>query len=677
MEALTFPLEDPLIIFSVILFIILFLPLIFNRLNIPGIIGLIFAGMLLGPNALNLLARDQSIILFGTVGIIYIMFLSGLELNLLDFKKQRNRCLIFGFFSFIIPQAAGTIVCYYILNLPVLPSVLIASTFASNTLVTFPIVSKLELTRMEVVTVSVGATMITSILALTVLSVVTAMFGGTLDYIFWVRLSAALIILLLFSFLVIPRLTRWFFQAFEGEGSSQFIFVLAMVFATAFLTEVFNLEAIIGAFLAGLALNRLIPPTSPLMNRLVFVGNTLFVPFFLIGVGMLVDLRILTEGWYSILVIVVLTATACLGKWIPVKIVRRLFKYTRDGGTLMFGLSNGQAVSTLAAVMIGYNIGLVDDTILNGIIFMIVGTCLVASFATEKAGKVLAIREKRKRERARGERENILVPLANPKNMENLIDLALLLKTTGEETPLYALTVISDNPESPEISQQVLEAREVLKKASKHASSSESPFQLVSKVDLNPAAGITKTCREKVITDVVMGWHGSTSARQFVFGSVLDGFIKDFDGTVYVSRIFSPLNLTKTIRVLIPPNAELETGFYAWLRKVTFFAGQLNTPVIFWGSSIVHDTINKYLKEEEITLESTMQEMDDWDDILISLKEVKKGDLLFLISARPGTLSHHPLQGKVPQKLAQYWPENSFIIVYPKQIMQQYRVLFK
>lgn len=174
-----------------------------------------------------------------------------------------------------------------------------------------------------------------------------------------------------------------------------------------------------------------------------------------------------------------------------------------------------------------------------------------------------------------------------------------------------------------------------------------------------------------------MGWHGPASAREVVFGSVLDGFIKDYDGTVYVTRFMGPLNLIKRILVIIPPNAELETGFLIWLRKLTYIAGQLNTPVVFWGLPVVHKTIEEYIKKEEIAIESTMKELDEWEDILLNMKDVKKEDLIFLISARPGTLSSHPLQSKIPRKLAQYWPENSFIIVYPRQVMQHYRVLFK
>lgn len=351
----TLPLKNPVLLFSLILFIILFAPILLNKLRIPHLIGLIIAGAIIGPNGLNLIARDMSIILFGTVGLQYIMFLAGLEIDLAEFKKNSSKSLVFGLLTFSIPMILGTVVGLYLLHFSMATSVLLASMFASHTLIAYPLVSKLGIAKNRAVTVAVGGTMITDTLALLVLAVIAGMQTGEINQEFWIRLGFSVVMFGLVVMLIFPIIGRWFFKRYD-DNISQYIFVLAMVFLGCTLAELAGIEAIIGAFLAGLALNRLIPHTSPLMNRIEFVGNALFIPFFLIGVGMLIDYKAFVKDWGTIQVAGIMTIVAIVGKYLPAYITQKLFGYTRDERRLIFGLSNAQAAATLAAVLVGFNI---------------------------------------------------------------------------------------------------------------------------------------------------------------------------------------------------------------------------------------------------------------------------------------------------------------------------------
>ena len=349
------PLTNPVLIFSVILFIILLAPILLHRLKIPDLIGLIIAGALIGPNGFEIMARDSSIELFGTVGLLYIMFIAGLEIDMADLKKNYGKTLVFGLYTFLIPMVLGTITGVYLLGFSWITSTLLASMYASHTLITYPIVSKYGITKNRAVSMAIGGTVITCILSLLVLAVVVGMSTGEINQQFWVKLGVSSAVFMAIVMIGFPILGRWFFKRYE-DNVGQYIFVLALVFLASFLAESAGLEAIIGAFLTGLSLNRLIPNTSALMNRIDFVGNAIFIPFFLIGVGMLVDISTFTSGWSALLVAVVMTVVATGTKFIAARLTEKSFKLTKDEGRLLFGLSNAQAAATLAAVLIGYNL---------------------------------------------------------------------------------------------------------------------------------------------------------------------------------------------------------------------------------------------------------------------------------------------------------------------------------
>jgi Kef-type K+ transport system membrane component KefB len=347
----TLPLTNPVLKFLLILIIILFAPILLNKFKIPHLLGLIIAGAIIGPNGIYLMERDSCIILSGTAGLLYIMFLAGLEIDLADFKKNSGKSIIFGLYTFTIPMVMGILAGYYILEFTMPTSILLASMFASHTLIVYPIISKLGVVKNKAVNITVGGTMITDTLALLVLAVIVGMTTGEVNSEFWIKLSVSILVFGLIIMLLFPLIGRWFFKRYE-DNVSQYIFVLVMVFLGAVLAEIAGIEAIIGAFLAGLALNRLIPPTSPLMNRVEFVGNAIFIPFFLIGVGMLIDYRAFFKDFETIRIAAVMIVVATSAKFTAAWLTQKTYRFSVDERRLIFGLSNAQAAATLAAVLV-------------------------------------------------------------------------------------------------------------------------------------------------------------------------------------------------------------------------------------------------------------------------------------------------------------------------------------
>jgi Kef-type K+ transport system membrane component KefB len=660
----TLPLKDPILIFSLVLFIILFAPILLRKIHVPSIIGLIVAGVVFGPHGLNVLERDSSIVLFGTVGLLYIMFLAGLEIDLADFKKNKNRSIIFGILTFSIPIGLGTVVSYYFLNLEIASSVLLASMFASHTLLAYPITSRLGINKSQVVNITVGGTMITDTAALLVLAVIAGSVNGEITSEFWIRLVVSLAIFSFIVFYGIPRIGRWFFKNIETGGSSQYIFVLAIVFTCAFLAELAGVESIIGAFMAGLALNKLIPHTSPLMNRVEFVGNTLFIPFFLLGVGMLVDLTVIFTSLEAITVAVTMTVLAMAGKWIAAFLTQKLFSYSRLERNIIFGLSNAQAAATLAVVIVGFDLGFFDETILNGTILMILVTCLVSSFVVENAGRKLAIIESDKKPDVSESPDRILVPIANPNTIEPLIDLALMIKEAGPEQPIYPLSVVRDDHDAKE---NLMVNQKMLEKAITHASATENTVQLVSRVDLNIASGILRAIKELMITKVVMGWNGKITARERIFGSVLDSMLLNTEQMILVSKIIGPLNTIKNIIIVVPPNAELEIGFQRWVRTMKTLAKQTGAKLVFYSPIEVIPKLEVIIESLKPATPAVYKVFEDWEDFLILAREVGQDDLLVVVSARKGTISYNSHLDDIPKVLSRHFAENSFVILYPEQ----------
>ena len=659
----TRPLTDPVLILSLVAVVILLVPLVLRRFKLPGIIGLILAGAAIGPNGLHLVEGTDTT-LFSTLGLLYLMFLAGLEIDLIDFRKNRSKSLAFGALTFLIPQTLGTLVGHYALGFTWTSSVLLASMFASHTLLTYPMVSRLGLARHGVVTLTVGGTIITDTVALLVLAVIAGAAQGELNAAFWLRLSLSLALFMAVVVGVVPRLARWFFRYLDGEGPPQYLFVLAVVLAAAALARLAGVEPIIGAFMAGLALNRLIPHASPLMNRLEFIGQTIFVPFFLVGVGLLVDVRVFFEGGQALVVAAVMTAVALASKWSAAWCTQQLFGYSATERNLIFGLSNAQAAATLAAVLVGYRLELLDENVLNGTIVMILITCLVSSLVTDVAARRLALTTDARPAPAPARPERMVVPIANPETIDQLVDLAVMVKSPTSPEPLYLLAVVVDNAEATE---QLTAARKLLARGTQHAAATETPVQPLHRVDFNVANGIVRTAKELPATHLVIGWNGRVSATERLFGSVLDNVVHKTDAMLVVSKLLRPLPTVGKMVTLMPPHAEQEPGFAAWVALVRAVCRQTVGTVHLLGTEAALAQADHQLRQGKPAVDTVCSTFHHWDDLLALTRQVAPADLLVFVNARPHTRSHHAYLDQLPRLLSQHFQPHSFLIVYPAQ----------
>ena len=659
------PIQDPVLVFAVILLVILFSPLLFNRLGIPGILGLILSGVLLGPHGLGVLERDESVVLFSTIGLLYIMFLAGLEMDMDDFRENKNKSIVFGALTFIVPLILGWLGSYYVLGYSPLSSFLLASMFSTHTLVAYPIIGRLGITQHKTVTLILGGTIITDAAVLIILAVVTNLQKPDISPMFWVQFVASLAVFVFLVLWGVPRLSRWFFRVLEGEGNSQYLFVLAVVFLSGFLAHVAGAEPIIGAFLAGLALNQLIPKASPLMHRTEFVGNTLFIPFFLISVGMLVDVRVLLEGPEALFVAAVIIVISFLGKWIAAFLTQKIYGLSPSERNLIWGMSSAHAAATIAVVLIGYNIKLLDERALNGTIILILVSCLVSSIVAEKAGRQIAVAEAEKVPAGTEAEERILIAVDNMDHLKRLLDFSLLIKNPKSEEPLLPLVVVSEH-QAPEdkIKLHQKKVTEVITEVTEH----HEQIRPVYRVDLNVGTGIIRAVQELRITEIVMAWNGKLSARERFLGSILNRVVDHTAVQTIFCKFCYPLNTLKTIVVLAPRNSEREAGFPYWVNTIMQLAKGAGANIRVLGAPRTLQTLETYVQNQDrYTVDMSYELYENWDNFSSLTKQVTKNDLLTVVLGRPHTVSYRPEFNVIPRYLSRYFEEVSYVLLYPEQ----------
>ncbi len=662
------PLTNPVLVFSLILFIILLAPILLQKLKIPGIIGLIVSGIIIGPFGLNILENNSAVDLFSTIGLLYIMFIAGLELDMNEFKSNRNKSLLFGFFTFILPLIIGFPVCRYILGYDFNASFLIASMFSTHTLVAYPIVSRLGVSKNEAVAITVGGTILTDTAVLMILAIIMGNSQGTLDQQFWIRLGISIVVFSAIMFLLIPRITRWFFQKLESEKHAHYIFVLFVVFLAAFMAEFSGLEPIIGAFVAGLALNQSIPHTSALMNRIEFIGNSLFIPFFLISVGMLVDISVILSGPTAIIIAVALTVAAIIGKWFAAFFIQKVFKYSSAQRQLIFGLSSSHAAATLAVILVGYNAGILDINVLNGTIILILITCVVASFATEKAAKKIQIAEKTDSfttiEKDFSVSEHILLPIANLMNIDKLLDFTLLIKDSKSVNPITVLSVVPNDAQS-EIN--IMSTRRKLEEYEKQGAATEIKINTIATIAINATAGIERISKEIMADIIVLGWPKKPGILEKLIGERIYSIVNTVDKNLFICHQDKSLVSQKRIIVLAPPLSENEIGFETWLKKILKLSNELSIPIILFGIHKTYEVIKLKIKEFNWKGILSYSAFSAWEDFLDLSKNVNDDDLLVLISARINAVSYQKFLDHIPSKLEKHFDANNKIVIFPQQ----------
>ena len=670
----TLPFTNPVLKFLLILVIILFTPIFLNKIKIPALLGLIIAGAVVGPNGFNLMERDSGIILSGTAGLLYIMFLAGLEMDLVDFKKNSKKSLVFGLYTFIIPMILGMVVSLYILKFSIPTSILLARMFASHTLIAYPLISKLGVAKNRAVNITVGGTLITDTLALLVLAVIVGMNTGEVNVTFWVKLSVSILIFGATVMLLFPIIGRWFFKRFH-DNISHYIFVLMMVFLGAFLAELAGIEAIIGAFLTGLALNRLILRTSPLMNRIEFVGNAIFIPFFLIGVGMLVDYRVFFKDLETIKVAAIMIIVATSAKFLAAWLTQKTFNFSADERRLIFGLSNAQAAATLAAVLIGYNliigetatgepIRLLNESILNGTILMILFTCTIATFVAQKGAKNIVLLETSGTAAYDEEYiENILIPINNSDTTDDLINLGIIAKSKNNTNGLYALSIVDDYEMGSSADKH---ARKILEHATVTASATDNAIHTLLRYDINIVNGISSVAKEHKITDLILGLHIKKGISDSFLGNLTEGILSKCNPTTFIYKPYQPFGTIKRHVIIVPAHAEKEIGFPFWLTKVWNIAKNSSAKLIFFATKETNAAIDALQLKNPLVYE--FREFKDWNTFLELKSEFQKDDNLVIVLSRKDKPSYDSNMSKIPSFLNKYFNAMSYLLVYPMQV---------
>ncbi len=669
---LDFPITDPTWIFLIVLVIILFAPLLLNKLKIPHIIGMILAGVLIGGHGLNILERDSSFELFGQVGLYYIMFLAGLEMDMEDFRKNKVKGLVFGLLTFFIPLLLGIWTSMEMLGYGFVTAVLLSSMYSSHTLIAYPIVSRYGLSRQRSVTISIGGTAVTVTLALLVLALVSGMYNGTATPMYWVMLVLKVTLICLVIVFVFPRLARVFFRKYD-DAVMQFVFVLALVFLGGGLISLAGMEGILGAFLVGMALNTLIPKVSPLMNRLEFVGNALFIPYFLIGVGMIIDVRTLFKGGEALKVAVVMTAVATLSKWLAAFITQKVYGMSGNERKMIFGLSNAQAAATLAAVLVGHEIimengeRLLNDDVLNGTVVMILITCIISTVETERAARRFAMDELSSAPEDNTEgKEKVLIPIANPDNIEDLVNLALVLRDNRYRDGLVALNVVSDS--SPGTSEEM--GRRYLEKAAMIASAADVRADRVCRYDINITSGIVHTIKEHGVTTVVIGLHEKAGMLDSFFGSLTSSLLRGTYREVIVARLMMPVNTLKGILAVVPPMAEYEVGFSRWLTHLCRMSSQSGCSLKFRADVHTAECLRSAIDNIAPGVMAAMDVVEDMQFGEMMNVSVDAEQMLAVVAARPASVSYDPVFDRLPYLLKNFSSSN-LMVIYPEQAERQ------
>jgi len=656
---------EPVPIFLTVMAIILVTPLLLNRLKIPHVIGLIIAGIAVGPYGFALLDRDMSFEVFGQVGILYLMFLAGIEIDMYHLKKNLPKGLVFGAFTFFIPLILGAVAAIAILGMRLPEATLLASMFAAHTLLAYPIVARFGVTRSPAVIIAIAGTIVAVLGSLIVLAgVVGVVRDGSVSSL--LRVLISLVVYCAVIYYVYPRLTRYFFKKYH-DGIQQFIYIMVMVFFAAAVASWIGLEGVFGAFFAGLVLNSFIPGRSTLMGRLEFVGNAIFIPYFLIGVGMLINVHVIFQSLYVGWVALNMVVVAMASKWLSAYVGAKIFRLGRTDRKIMFGLTSGKAAATIAATMIGFQHGLLTEDMMNGAVLMILVCCLVSTVTTQNASKRLRIERTEAELNAEGERvpgeyARQLVAVANPVTAEGLMRMALLMRNPANQNPVTALFVRnSDDTRTLEM------GRSALRSAVAAAQSVDIEVKDIERYDVNVVAGVTNEAKQNRASDVMIGLHRKSNVVDSFFGSMIEQLLQSMHRMIFISRCYAPVMTLNRIMVLVPDKAEYETGFQTWVERIGNLAGQMACKVIFMAYPVTASFIRNVLEEAHFEIRHEYRELQSWDDFIVFSADIEVEDLFMIVGARKGSISYSGDMESLPSFLGRNFSQHNIVLVYPAQ----------
>jgi len=665
-----FPITEPSLIFLVVLLVILCAPIVMGKLRIPHIVGMVIAGMLLGQYGFNILERDDSFELFGNVGLIYIMFLASLEIDMEGLKKNKGKVLLFGILTFVIPFFL-TFFATKIFNASFHVSALLGCIMAANTLIAYPIVIRYGLQKKPSVVLSVGATMIALFFALTTLAAIVASVNQSSNWRFWLLFILKIAVFIVGIVLIIPRLTRCFLRRYS-DAVMQFIFVMAMLFLCAVLSSWVGLQSIFGAFLAGLILNRYIPQVSPLMNRIEFIGNAIFIPYFLIGVGMLIDIRLLWQGGTTLIILLCLVIAGTIGKAIAAYLSARFFRLPASSGTMMLGLTSAHAAGAIAIVMVGFLLktpsgsAVINNEILNAVVLMILFTCIISSILTERSALRITMRDKEHflDEMGKNDDEKILIPVKYPEYANRLTNLAILMRNKKLNRSLVVINVVYDDHDLP---QNQAVGNRLLKQVEEYASSADVRVTKQVRIAANIANGIKHAFKEFQASEILIGMHTHKSVSPKFWGSFHQSLYNGLNRQIMMARLNQPLATIRRIQVAVPSRAQYEPGFYRWLERLARLAGNLDCRMTFHGRTDTLSLIQEFLTNRHREVRAEFQSMEHWNELPHLATTIAEDHLFVVVTARKGTISYKTALERLPDELTNHFNGKNILIVYPDQ----------
>ena len=645
-----FPITDPTLTFFVVLLIILLAPIIMGKLRIPHIIGMVLAGVVVGKYGLNILVRDNSFELFGRVGLYYIMFLAALEMDMESIRKNRNRLLIFALLTFTVPLLLTYFMGIHLLNYGITASLLLGCIMASNTLVAYPIVSRYGLQRKPSVTLSVGSSIISLIFSLIMLAAIVASNKGEGSIGFWLFFVSKFVIYCAGAIFLLPRLTRWFLRRYS-DAVMQFIFVLASLFLCAALSAAIGLEGIFGAFLSGLILNRYIPSVSPLKNRLEFIGNAVFIPYFLIGVGMLINVRLLFTGGGILWAVICITLFGTLGKAIAAYAACFGFRMPISSGHMMFGMTSAHAAGAIAMVMVGMNLlgedgaPLVSAQMLNAVIVMILFTCIISSVITEQSAQRIILRDKELPVEAhrKANDQRILVPVKYPEYAEQLMNMAILMLNRKQTRGLVALNVVYDGEH---MHRNMEQGNRLLEQMTQYCAGSDIQIQTQTRIAANIANGIKHAFKEFQATEILIGMHTHKEVSTKFWGEFHQSLFNGLNQQITMARLAQPLNTIRRIQVAVPSRAE-------------------------FGRTETLSLVNEYIKNRHPQVRADYSNMDHWNELPKLANDVADDHLFVIVTARKGTVSYKNALEYLPDEVQRYFNGKNLVIIFPDQYGDQ------
>lgn len=666
-----FPITDPTLIFFVVMLIILFAPIVMGKLRIPHIIGMVLAGVAVGQYGLNILVRDDSFELFGKVGLYYIMFLASLEMDIEGVRRNKGRFGVFGLLTFAVPSVMTYVACITVLHYSVLASLLLGCIMASNTLIAYPIVGRYGLQRKPSVTLSVGSSMISLLMALVSLAAIVASYGGNTGVMFWLLFVGKFVGYCVLMALLIPRLARWFLRRYS-DAVMQFIFVMSMLFMSAALSEAVGLEGIFGAFVAGLILNRFIPHVSPLMNRIEFIGNALFIPYFLIGVGMLINLQLLFAGGGILGVVIMIVVFGTVGKAVAAYLASWLFRLPLSSGNMMFGLTSAHAAGAIAMLMVGMKmevapgVPLVTDDMLNGVVIMILFTCIISTIVTERSAQQITLRDKEMPEdsTASNSEEKVLIPMKYPEYAQRLVNLAMMMRNPKNNTQFVGLNVVYDDDDMLRNQEQ---GQRLLERMAQYSAATDIHMQTQVRVAANIANGIRHAYKEFRATEILIGMHMHPEVSQKFWGEFHQSLFNGLNSQIVMARLTQPLTTIRRIQVAVPSRAQFEPGFYRWLERLCRLGSNLECHTEFFGREDVLPLIENYVLSRHHDMRVSYTKMAHWAEMPNLAASISPDNLFVVVTARKGTVSYKNALEFLPDEITRHFSGTNIMIIFPDQ----------